>query len=213
MDLSFVENQADPLYSFFKAELGWSQEKVDDLLLPIIRKMSKRSQAGSANKQGNLGSFFDIPTGGGAPRKRQAYSSRRLQQVVADYRAKRASDSGAAAPSASNSGEESNHEDEDGQPKPKKRRKTNGSGTAGRPTSRGRRGRGASTRGRGNGREFPAENEAQPSSNEAESSDHRVTESPPAPSKPKPKPKPVRRKKGTPSNGHDEDDAEWVPGT
>lgn len=29
---------------FFNAELGWAQEKVDDLLLPIIHKMGKRNQ-------------------------------------------------------------------------------------------------------------------------------------------------------------------------
>ena len=32
------------LCSFFNSELGWKQEKVDDLLLPIIRKMGKRNQ-------------------------------------------------------------------------------------------------------------------------------------------------------------------------
>ncbi len=30
--------------SFLKDELSWDQEKVDDLLLPIIQKMNKRSQ-------------------------------------------------------------------------------------------------------------------------------------------------------------------------
>ena len=34
--------------SYFKTELGWDQGKVDDLLLPIIRKMSKRSQVRDA---------------------------------------------------------------------------------------------------------------------------------------------------------------------
>ena len=29
---------------FFRNELSWNQEKVDDLLLPIIRKMGQRSQ-------------------------------------------------------------------------------------------------------------------------------------------------------------------------
>lgn len=33
--------------SFFNSELGWHQTKVDDLLLPIIRKMGKRGQVDS----------------------------------------------------------------------------------------------------------------------------------------------------------------------
>lgn len=32
------------LSSLFNSELGWDETKVDELLLPIIRKMSKRSQ-------------------------------------------------------------------------------------------------------------------------------------------------------------------------
>jgi hypothetical protein len=31
---------------FFHEELSWSQSKVDDLLLPIIRKMGQRGQVG-----------------------------------------------------------------------------------------------------------------------------------------------------------------------
>lgn len=43
------------------------------------------------NKQGNLNGFFDVAGGSGtiAPRNRQAYTSKRLQQVVSDYRKKR----------------------------------------------------------------------------------------------------------------------------
>ncbi|KAF8575156.1 PIN domain-like protein [Ramaria rubella] len=79
----------DGLQHFFREELSWSQTKVDDLLLPIIRKMGQRGQAAAANKQGTLNNYFDISLGSGtyAPRRRQAYSSKRLQQVVADFRA------------------------------------------------------------------------------------------------------------------------------
>jgi DNA excision repair protein ERCC-5 len=40
------------------------------------------------NKQGNLNEFFDVMSGNGtyAPRKRQGYASKRLQQVVSDFR-------------------------------------------------------------------------------------------------------------------------------
>jgi DNA excision repair protein ERCC-5 len=41
------------------------------------------------NKQGNLNEFFDVTSGNGVypPRKRQAYTSKRLQKVVSDFRA------------------------------------------------------------------------------------------------------------------------------
>ncbi|KIK93609.1 hypothetical protein PAXRUDRAFT_33961 [Paxillus rubicundulus Ve08.2h10] len=82
----------DGLRHFLHEELGWQETKVDDLLLPIIQKMSKRNQAVSMNRQGNLNGFFDTAPGAGScvPRKRQAYASKRLQQVVSDFRKERA---------------------------------------------------------------------------------------------------------------------------
>jgi len=48
-------------------------------------------QSSALNKQGNLSGFFDVPIGANhAPRKRQAYASKRLQQVVSDFRKERA---------------------------------------------------------------------------------------------------------------------------
>ncbi|KAJ2922364.1 hypothetical protein H1R20_g14740, partial [Candolleomyces eurysporus] len=81
----------DGLRSFLREELSWSQTKVNDLLLPIIQKMNKRSQAKALNRQGNLNDFLDISGGGGtmAPRQRQAYASKRLQEVVSDFRKRR----------------------------------------------------------------------------------------------------------------------------
>ncbi|KAI0775173.1 hypothetical protein BD413DRAFT_603148 [Trametes elegans] len=81
----------DALRTFFDSELGWDASKVDELLLPIIRKMNKRSQNAAPTMQGNLAGFFDMPAGGNAaPRKRQAYASKRLQQVVQDFRKQQA---------------------------------------------------------------------------------------------------------------------------
>ncbi|KAI0367801.1 PIN domain-like protein [Pilatotrama ljubarskyi] len=89
----------DALRGFFNSELGWDQTKVDDLLLPIIRKMNKRSQNAAPTMQGNLAGFFDLPAGGNAaPRKRQAYASKRLQQVVQDFRKQQAKMRGSATP-------------------------------------------------------------------------------------------------------------------
>lgn len=47
------------------------------------------SQAGAVNKQGNLNEYFDAGSGTYAPRKRQAFASKRLQKVVSDFRKKR----------------------------------------------------------------------------------------------------------------------------
>ncbi|KIM33466.1 hypothetical protein M408DRAFT_326175 [Serendipita vermifera MAFF 305830] len=83
----------DALRSFLGEELRWSQSKVDDLLVPIIRKMGERSRNITANRQSTLSGYFDASGGFGsgtmAPRKRQPYASKRLQQVVSDYRKKK----------------------------------------------------------------------------------------------------------------------------
>lgn len=73
---------------FFKNELSWRQEKVDELLLPIIRRMNQRSQANAMNKQSLLDPFLEKGSNGIAPvpRKRQGYASKRLREVVSDFR-------------------------------------------------------------------------------------------------------------------------------
>lgn len=37
--------------SFLREELGWNETKVDDLLLPIIQKMSRRNQVRVSGRQ------------------------------------------------------------------------------------------------------------------------------------------------------------------
>ena len=73
-----------------REELGWNQQKSDELLLPVIQRVNKRGATAAANKQSNLDAYFGDSIGGvGAsaiPRKRQAYTSKRLQKVVTDYR-------------------------------------------------------------------------------------------------------------------------------
>lgn len=51
------------------------------------------NQANATNRQSNLSGFFDFSAGMGAyvPKKSQAYASKRLQDVVADFRRQRAS--------------------------------------------------------------------------------------------------------------------------
>ncbi|KAG6862492.1 hypothetical protein C0995_000039 [Termitomyces sp. Mi166 len=110
----------DALRAFFHQELGWKQVKVDDILLPIIQRMNKRGQAAALNKQSNLTEFFDTSGGSGtlAPKKRQAYTSRRLQNVVDDFRRKRGRTSSSLA-----SRSQSDNEEEP-EPPTKKRAKT-----------------------------------------------------------------------------------------
>ncbi|KAL1673181.1 hypothetical protein EV122DRAFT_294378 [Schizophyllum commune] len=126
----------DGLREFFNGELGWSQHKVDELLLPIISKMGKRGQT---NKQGTLNSFLDVSLGTGthAPRKRQAYASKRLQQVVSDFRKKRA---GLV--------EDNEEEAENGEPVRKRRRTVVPKGK-GKGTQRKAKGKQASVEGEG----------------------------------------------------------------
>ncbi|KAG8991511.1 DNA repair protein rad2 [Tulasnella sp. JGI-2019a] len=78
----------DGLRNFLREELGWSQGKVDETLLPIVKRVGQRGQMNAINKQSNLNAFFDISAGSGtfAPKRSQAYASKRLQRVVSDFR-------------------------------------------------------------------------------------------------------------------------------
>lgn len=152
----------DGLRAFFYQELGWAQTKVDELLLPIIRKMNKRQTSASGTSSGMQGSLSDwVSTHAGnnfagnmAPRRKQVYTSHRLQQVVAGFRKRRKD--GSVGPSQSRSGsveEDSVSEGEEGFVR-KKPRKANlgplrGQGSRGRGGRRGKskQGEGA-TRGR-----------------------------------------------------------------
>ncbi|KAJ3907924.1 hypothetical protein F5879DRAFT_794648 [Lentinula edodes] len=116
----------DALRAFLNSELSWGQAKVDDLLLPIVQKVGKRGQVNAINRQGNLNVFFDVSAGSGtaAPRKRQAYASKRLQQVVSDFRKKRNSaGTSTTAESSSDDDSQKSEDREDVQP-PKKKKRT-----------------------------------------------------------------------------------------
>ncbi|KAH9945151.1 PIN domain-like protein [Epithele typhae] len=218
----------DALRGFFKSELGWDQTKVDDLLLPVISKMSKRAQGTSTNAQGTLSGFFDVPLGANAaPRKRQAYASKRLQQVVSDFRKQQAKLRGSATPAPL--GREGSEEEEQTSARPAKKRKRSGETTRGRgrgkakakaaegevddastPSSSGRGGRGKG-RGRGRGGARASKKRARtPSDSEEDAFVPDEQDGPPtdgAPSReqlglrPRPKPRPVRK----PPNAHPED--------
>ncbi|EKM78104.1 hypothetical protein AGABI1DRAFT_61094 [Agaricus bisporus var. burnettii JB137-S8] len=140
----------DALRAFFNQELGWGQTKVDELLLPIIQKMNRRRNNASSTTAGIQNSLLDWvnvhagnnPSGNMAPRKKEVYSSRRLQQVVTEFRKRK--QSGSVGPSQS---ERLNSDEEEDSAPVKKQRKTTrvrggkaGRGRGGKPiASRGKR--------------------------------------------------------------------------
>lgn len=87
-------------------------------------------QASALNKQGNLNDFLDISAGSGtyAPRQNQAYQSKRLQQVISDFRKRRKNASAPDSRSRSLSEEGDNNEGSSIHPPPVKRRKPNKTG-------------------------------------------------------------------------------------
>jgi DNA excision repair protein ERCC-5 len=76
----------DALRSFLMATIGWSQERTDEVLVPVIRDMNRRMDEGT---QANITKFFNGAVGVGAagkgpggeafaPRKRLAGASKRM---------------------------------------------------------------------------------------------------------------------------------------
>lgn len=63
------------LRQFLMTTIGWSQERTDEVLVPVIRDMNQREQEGT---QSNITNFFQGPQGAGAfaPRVRAAGPSR-----------------------------------------------------------------------------------------------------------------------------------------
>ena len=103
--------------------------------------------------QGNLNGFFDITAGTGtfAPRQRQAYASKRLQQVITDFR-KRQKSTSVPPDSAEGSHEADNSEEErdpsepaSDKPPPRKRARVPKVGTSSKKATSA----GSSRRGRG----------------------------------------------------------------
>ena len=75
-------------------------------------------QAQALNKQGNLNEYFGVSTGGGvvAPRNRKTYASKRLQQVVNDFREQRRKEMGTGNCGAQDEPSSSSGEDAEAPP-------------------------------------------------------------------------------------------------
>lgn len=78
------------LRSFLMATIGWSSDRTDEVLVPVIRDMNRRSDEGT---QSNITAFFRGGVGGGvgayAPRQRLEQGSKRVGSAL-DRMAKRA---------------------------------------------------------------------------------------------------------------------------
>ncbi|KAK3310630.1 uncharacterized protein B0T15DRAFT_518978 [Chaetomium strumarium] len=82
----------DGLRQFLMRTIGWSQERTDEVLVPVIRDMNRREVEGT---QSNITRFFDGSVGVGAaakeafaPRQRAAGGSRRMADAVSRLRAR-----------------------------------------------------------------------------------------------------------------------------
>lgn len=110
----------DALRSFLMATIGWSQERTDEVLVPVIRDMNQRQSEGT---QSNITAFFEGGTGAGAyaPRKKVEQGSKRMGNALdrMAQKAKRKRKGGEAEEVAETAEEEP-------APAPKKRSKRGG---------------------------------------------------------------------------------------
>ncbi|KAI9690605.1 MAG: DNA repair protein rad2 [Bogoriella megaspora] len=69
------------LRSFLMATIGWSEERTDEVLVPVIKDMNRRQDEGT---QANITSFFQGGTGVGgfAPRVREGMKSKRMEGAL-----------------------------------------------------------------------------------------------------------------------------------
>lgn len=79
----------DKLRDFLMATIGWSQERTDEVLVPVIRDMNRRETEGT---QSNITRFFDGGIGAGArhadDQSHGKGSSKRMQDAVGKLKAK-----------------------------------------------------------------------------------------------------------------------------
>jgi DNA excision repair protein ERCC-5 len=81
----------DKLRSFLMATIGWSQERTDEILVPVIRTLNQQEREGT---QANITHFFSGGVGvgaskeGNAPRNRTGKESRRLKNAYTTLKGK-----------------------------------------------------------------------------------------------------------------------------
>ncbi|KUJ18937.1 PIN domain-like protein [Mollisia scopiformis] len=84
----------DRLRDFLMATIGWTQERTDEVLVPVIRDMNRREQEGT---QSNITRFFEGAVGagaGGVVGKERAVGSKRMKDAVNKLKAKKSAREG-----------------------------------------------------------------------------------------------------------------------
>ncbi|KAJ8060709.1 hypothetical protein OCU04_011014 [Sclerotinia nivalis] len=81
------------LRDFLMSTVGWSQERVDEILVPVIRDMNRRELEGT---QSNITRFFEggvgvggLGTGNGGGGEREKGGSKRMREAVGKLKAKK----------------------------------------------------------------------------------------------------------------------------
>lgn len=80
--------QLDSLRIFLTEAFGWSEEKADQVLLPVLREMNSRKSTG---EQATIGSFFGVTgivSSGSAITQGNKHSSKRVRNIVDNWRKK-----------------------------------------------------------------------------------------------------------------------------
>ncbi|KAF7731759.1 DNA repair protein rad2 [Apophysomyces ossiformis] len=77
--------QLDSLRVFLMESFTWSEKQADEVLIPVIRELNKRTTVGT---QANISSYFDASAGAStyAPHKRRKHASKRVQSIVNRWR-------------------------------------------------------------------------------------------------------------------------------
>lgn len=84
----------EQLREFLMATIGWTQERTDEVLVPVIRDMNQREKEGT---QANITQFFEGAVGAGAvgaAGRNKAVSSKRMKDAVGKLKAKKQSAAG-----------------------------------------------------------------------------------------------------------------------
>ena len=144
------------------------------------------------NKQSNLSDYYDVSAGMGAyvPKKRHAYTSKRLQDVVADFRKQQKSGSSTIASQHESEGSD-NSVDEYNESTSRKKRKVGQKGPRGKGKTNTAATRGRRPRARGKSKNQKAAAETEDEASERSDADEGEARSTPRAAQLRPRPRPT----------------------
>jgi DNA excision repair protein ERCC-5 len=116
----------DRLRDFLMATIGWSQERTDEVLVPVIRDMNRRETEGT---QSNITRFFEGAVGAGANTSgRRDPGSKRMREAVGKLKAKKGGNSATFAQAAAEWAERNGLGQVEGEKEKEKAKKSKGRG-------------------------------------------------------------------------------------